>query len=138
MLEKGHFFDTAIAGYLAKRGLVQKGSKLFGKAFESFIFHELKTFSAYSRKFFDIAYWRTAGGVKVDFILGQHKVAIEVKATERTRYEHTKGLVSIMKDYDVKKRIIVSLEQRARVLENGIEILPWKSFCKKLWKGEII
>lgn len=135
---KWYFFDTAIAGFLAKRGYVVPGSELFGKAFESFIYHELRAYSIYSGKHFNIAYWRTAGGVEVDFILGEHQVALEVKATKRVRPDHIKSLCSIADDYTFKKRIVVTLDAPPRRMENGIEVMPWREFCRQLWNGEII
>ncbi len=135
---KWYFLDAAVAGHLARRGHIVPGSELFGKAFESFVCHELRTYAAYSRKHFDIAYWRTAGGVEVDFVLGTHTVAIEVKAVPQARAEHARSLVSIADEYTFKRRLLVTLDSVPRLLESGIEVLPWREFCSRLWAGEVI
>jgi len=135
---KWYFFDPAVAGHLAKRGPVTPGSEMFGRAFEHFVQHELRAYAAYSGKHFDIAYWCTAGGVEVDFVLGRHEVAIEVKATTHAHDHHARSLVSIADDYTCRKRLLVTLDPRPRLLSSGIMVVPWREFCGRLWSGDII
>ncbi len=135
---KWYFFDPAIAGCLARRGVVMQGSAMFGHAFEHFIHHELRAYAAYSGKHFDIAYWRTAGGAEVDFILGRHEAAIEVKATTHAHDQHARGLVAIGADYTCGQRLLVTLDPRPRLLSCGIMVLPWREFCARLWAGEVV
>ncbi len=135
---KWYFFDAAVAGCLAKRGHVVPGSALFGKAFESVIYHELRAYSAYSGKHFEIAYWRTAGGVEVDFVLGAHEVAVEVKAVPHVRPDHTRSLQTIADEYAFRRRMVVSLDRQRRILEHGVEVMPWQEFCAELWAGGIM
>jgi predicted AAA+ superfamily ATPase len=135
---KWYFFDAAIAGFLSKRGRVTPGSELFGKAFESFMHHELRAYAAYSGKHFGMAYWRTAGGVEVDFVLGAHEVALEVKATPHARADHARSLQSIAEEYTFKRRIMVTLDPVPRRMENGVEVVPWREFCRRLWAGEVL
>lgn len=135
---KWYFFDAAVAGFLAKRGRVVPGSELFGKAFESLIHHELRAYAEYSGKHFDIAYWRTAGGVEVDFVLGVHEVAVEVKATPHARAEHARSLVAIADEYTFKRRMLVTLDAAPRRMENGVEVVPWREWCRRLWAGEVV
>jgi len=42
-------------------------------------------------KDFTISYWRTASQLEIDFILGEHEIAIEVKATNNVTFRHLKG-----------------------------------------------
>ena len=75
-------------------------------------------------------------GIEVDFILG-HQVAIEVKAVERVRPQHLKGLEQFGLEHpQCQTRILVCLEARARKLESGILILPVLEFLRRLWDGE--
>ena len=136
---KFYFRDLGVVNHLARRGRIEPGSELFGKAFENWIFHELSVHSRYSEKFYDLTHWRLTTGVEVDFILGLADVAIEVKAKERITSNDLKGLIELEKEYPgVKHRIVVSLEPRARLTEKGIQILPYQKFLDELWLGRWI
>lgn len=134
---KFYFFDIGIANYLLKRGRIEMGSESFGKAFEHFIYHEIYAHSKYSDVNYPICYWRTASQIEVDFILGDHEVAIEVKSTEMVTPRHIKGLKSFADEYPVKKLIVVSNDPYPRQFDN-ITVLPWKIFLDQLWAGDII
>jgi predicted AAA+ superfamily ATPase len=73
----------------------------------------------------------------VDFILGDHEVAIEVKSTNEAQLRHIGGLKTFAEDYTVKKLILVSNDLYPRMLGNVL-VLPWKNFLQQLWNGEII
>lgn len=134
---KFYFFDIGIANYLLKRGRIEMGSESFGKALEHFIYLELYAHSKYSDLNYLISYWRTASQIEVDFILGDHEVAIEVKSSNMVTLRHIKGLKSFADEYQVKKLIVVSNDPYPRKIEN-VDILPWNLFLDKLWAGEII
>jgi len=99
---------------------------------------EITAYASYSEVFFPIAYWRTASGFEVDFIMGDHEIAIEVKSAKTARAAHLKGLRRLKEEYAVRRSILVSLDLKPRKTEDNIEILPWKIFLEKLWGGEII
>lgn len=134
---KFYFFDIGIANFLLKRKNIVQGSELFGRAFEHFILQELIAHRHYSGLEYEIAYWRTASGLEVDFILGDHQVAIEVKGVPEVKSHHTRGLRAFYEEYKPKKRIIVSLDPKPRLV-SGIDILPFDVFLKELWSGKII
>ena len=134
---KFYFFDLGITNFLLKRGKIQLGGESFGKAFEHFIMQELTAYSHYSGKKFPVSYWRTASQLEVDFILGEHEVAIEVKSSKNVSLQHLVGLKAFREEYNVKRAIVVSLDPRPRLTDN-IHILPWKDFLNKLWNGDII
>jgi predicted AAA+ superfamily ATPase len=134
---KFYYFDTGIAGFLLKRGRIEFGSEAFGKAFEHFIYLELDAHSHYSDINYPVYYWRTASQIEVDFILGDHEVAIEVKSTNLVNPRHLKGLKSFAEEYNVKKAIVVSTDPYPRMIDN-ISVMPWKVFLEQLWGGGII
>jgi predicted AAA+ superfamily ATPase len=134
---KFYFFDIGIANYLLKRGKIERGSEAFGKAFEHFIYHEIYVHSSYSNLNYQISYWRTASQLEIDFVLGDHEVAIEVKATENANSRHLSGLRKFAEEYTVKKLILISNDPFPRQIDD-ILILPWNIFIQKLWAGEII
>ena len=134
---KFYYFDVGIANYLLKRGQIAFGSEAFGSAFEHFIYQELNAHSHYSDLDYAISYWRTTSQIEVDFILGNHEVAIEVKATNNVQSRHLKGLRSFSEEYAVNKLIVVSNDPQMRILDT-ITVMPWELFLQKLWNGEII
>ena len=135
---KFFFFDLAPVIYLTRRGKVTPGSEIFGRAFEHYIWMELCAHASYCEIFYPISYWRTTSGFEVDFVLGEHEIAIEVKSTEFARSHHLKGLRRFKEEYNVKRSILVSLDPTARRMEDNIEILPWRIFLKQLWSGEVM
>ncbi|MDD5066828.1 MAG: AAA family ATPase [bacterium] len=134
---KFYMFDIGAVSYLTKRGLVEPGSELFGKAFEHFIYCELAAHSAYSGLFYPVSYWRTASQFEVDFILGEHEVAVEVKASAFINENHLRGMKAFQEEYPARHYLIVSLDPKPRRIKN-IEVLPWPVFLERLWSGRII
>ena len=134
---KFYYFDLAIANHLLKRDKIVSKSESFGKAFEHFIYQELWAHSGYSGLNYPLTYWRTASQFEVDFILGDHQVAVEVKSTDMAAPHHLKGLSAFAEEYKVKELILVSLDPRPRKIYN-ITILPWKIFLERLWSGDLI
>ena len=46
---------------------------------------------------------------------------------------HLKGLKALREEYTVKNLFLICLEDEARVIEGGIQILPWRVFLHKMW-----
>ncbi len=135
---KFYFFDLTPVIHLSHRGKIEPGSELFGRAFEHFIWMEITAHSSYSELFYPLAFWRTSAGLEVDFILGDHEISIEVKATASANSSHLKGLRRFKEEYSTRRSILVSLDSNPRNTEDQIEILPWEIFLKQLWEGEVI
>ena len=136
---KFYFADVGVVNHLAKRGRMEPGSALFGKAFESWVRHELRAYSSYRERFFDLSYWRLASGIEVDFVVDDMVAAVEAKATARVKSDELNGLRQIRIDHPkVKERFVVSLEPKPRVTEDGIVVLPWRVFVERLWRDELI
>jgi len=135
---KFYFSDVGIVNFLAKRGDIQQGSELFGKAFENWCFHELNAYNMYNEAFADFFYWRLAGGTEVDFIINDMEIAIEAKASAKISAQHLKGLRSLIVDHpNVGRRIIICNETKLRITEDNIEIVPAEVFAAMLWDGEL-
>jgi predicted AAA+ superfamily ATPase len=120
-----------------KRGKIEMGSEAFGNSFEHFIYQELCAHSKYSDKNYPISFWRTTSQMEVDFILGDHEVALEVKGTDNVQTRHLKGLKNFSEEYTVKKKIIVSNDPVERKI-GDLTVMPWSLFLNHLWAGEII
>jgi predicted AAA+ superfamily ATPase len=134
---KFYYFDIGLTNDLLKRGRIAMGSESFGKVFEHFIYHEIYAHSRYSGLNYQISYWRTTSQLEVDFVLGDHEVAVEVKATSNANSRHFRGLNSFAEEYTVKKLIMVSNDTYPRQV-NNITVLPWRIFLEKLWAGEVL
>ena len=134
---KFFFFDTAIANYFLKRKSIEFGSEAIGRAFEHYLYHELYAHSQYSGIRYPISYWRTASQIEIDFVLGEHEIAIEVKSNQQIIPRHLKGLKSFAEEYPAKQLILVSNDPYHRKIDQ-ITAMPWNLFLDKLWAGEII
>ena len=135
---KFYFADVGVVNRLARRGQLLPGSELYGKAFESWVFHELSAWVSYREFEGGLSYWRLASGTEVDFVLGDMEVAIEAKSSERIHRDYLKGLRSLAEDHPgVRRRVVVCRESKARITDDGIEILPAADFVGRLWSGEL-
>lgn len=135
---KFYFFDLGVVNHLARRGRLEPGSELFGKAFENWVFHELSCYRDYQRPDLKLSYWRLASGTEVDFILGEMDVALEAKASSRINDDHFKGLRAVSEDHKrVRRRIVVCLEKSPRRTADGIEIWPVQTFLQALSENSL-
>ena len=134
---KFYYFDVGIANYLRNRRNIQLGSVDFGHAFEHFIIQELIAYLGYNEKEEKLFYWHTSSGYEVDVIIGDGRIAIEIKATEEIQSRHLKGLKAFQEEFTGCRLIAVSFDSRHRIT-NGVEVYPAVDFLKKLWNHEII
>ncbi len=133
------FADVAVVNLLARRGKVEPGSELFGKAFENWVHHELAAYAHYSGQFHELSYWRLTTGVEVDFIIDDMMCAVEAKASRSVTSDHLRGLRELSREHPrVKKRFVVSLDTQLRRTEDGIEVLPYTVFMQRLWQGDLL
>lgn len=134
--DKFYLFDVGVANYLARRR-PSLGSSDFGKAFEHYIFMELRAYQAYRAPDLDLSFWRTASGYEIDFIAGNLELAIEAKGASRVHDGDLRGLRALAEEHRVGRRVVVCLEPAPRRLDDGIEVLPWRTFLQRLWDGDL-
>jgi len=130
---KYYFFDIGVAANLQGRKFIP-GTPEFGEAFETYLFHELRSYSDYVSAE-SLSYWRATTGFEVDFILGDH-TAIEVKAKENISPQDLKSLRVLAEEKKLKRYLCVSFETRTRTVD-GITILPYRKFLDDLWSGTL-
>lgn len=136
---KFYLFDVGIANLLAKRTITDLQGANAGHAFEHFILMELLAYRGINDLDFDISYWRTKNGLEVDFVLGNAKIAIEIKISPTPRKQDLRGLNAFAHDYKPEHTIVVCPAHRERLItDNGqdIIILPWQEFLEKLWNNQ--
>ncbi len=134
---KFYYFDVGIVNFLLKRGRMEAGGEIFGKAFEHFIFQELTAHREYTKLQYPLSFWRTSSGIEVDFVLGDAEIALEVKGTREVQPHQLKGLLGFQEECRPRRSIVVSLDPRPR-RSGDIEILPWPIFLQELWSGKIM
>jgi predicted AAA+ superfamily ATPase len=129
---KYYFFDVGVVSMLQGRKF-RPGTPEFGEAFETYLMHELTSYSDYVSGE-DLSYWRSTSGFEVDFIIGDH-TAVEVKAKENLSAADLKPLRALVEERKLKRYLCVSLEPRKRRFED-MTVLPYKDFLEALWNGE--
>jgi predicted AAA+ superfamily ATPase len=136
---KFYFADVGIVNHLARRGRLVPGGELIGRAFENWVFHELSAYRAYRGFAFDLSYWRLGSGIEVDFVVDDMQMAIEAKAARHVHSDHLRALRELARDHPrVRARAVVSLDERPRRTEDGIDILPARLFAERLWANDLI
>jgi len=133
---KFYYFDVGIVNYLLKRDTITQGTEAFGHAFEHLIIQELIAYLGYTFSAEKLTYWRTSGGYEVDCIIGNGRVAIEMKSCNEVKSRHTKGLKAFQEDFPQARLIVVSLDKYKRAM-GDVEIFPVIEFLSELWNGKI-
>lgn len=108
-----------------------------GRASEHIVWMELRAFLAYREPDLPFAYWRSASGFEVDFVLGDRTTGHrgEKRPCPRIRL---KGLSALSDDGPVAQRVVVSLENEGRVLTDRhgpVTSLPLVQFVERLGGG---
>lgn len=134
---KFYFFDTGVTRTLAAIESIDRNSNLYGKAFEQFIWMELRAYLAYSeRTARELTYWRSRYGHEVDFLVGE-ELAIEVKATATLSNRDLKGLQALSEEGVFKQLYLVSHDPLPAKRGN-IHCLPWTTFLDELWSAKLL
>lgn len=133
---KFYFFDIGVRNTLAEIDVIPKNTDEYDRAFEHFIFQELRAFLSYKRIFKKLSYWQAYNGQEVDFIIGDD-IAIEVKATSNPTEKHLKGLKALQEENICKKYYLVCNTEYS---ENSgdIQIINYKKFLKELYTDKVI
>ena len=132
-----YYFDVGITNHLLQKRNLKQGSPEYGKAFKQFIIQELFAYASYMAIEPGLSYWRTASGYEVDAVLGDARVAIEIKSSQEIHSHHLKGLKAFAEEHSGSRTIVVSNERNKRIM-GKIEVFPVEEFLRKLWKGSII
>ena len=129
---KFYYFDIGVANHLLHRKELVRGSADYGHAFEHLVIQEIYTWLQYTHSEEELSYWHTYTGIEVDAVIGDARVAIEIKSAEEIQRRHLKGLKAFADEYPESRRILVSLDKLSRTID-GIECLYVLDFFKTLW-----
>lgn len=133
---KFYYFDVAIPNHLLHRTPLQRGTDIYGHTLEHFVIQELRAYLSYRRSDKSLSYWHTSDNkYEVDAVIGDADVAIEVKSSTYVSSTDTKGLRAFSEEHPRAKLILLSLEERPRMM-NDIELWPVEQFLQRLWQGK--
>jgi predicted AAA+ superfamily ATPase len=133
---KFYFFDVGVVNSLTGRKNILRKTKEYGDNLEHFVFLELQAYKFYKQPELNLSFWGVPQKGEIDFILNE-EIAIEVKATHQAAKKHFHGFELFSKNNNVKRKILVCLEQYPRKV-NDIEIMPVADFLENLWNEQII
>jgi predicted AAA+ superfamily ATPase len=106
---KFYFFDTGVYRAVRPRGPLDAPEQIDGAALESLVFQELRATVHNLGLGYDLYYWRTSGGMEVDFVLYGPRgiVAFEVKRKRRLSGHDLRGLRGFLDDYPMAKAFVL-------------------------------
>lgn len=130
---KFYFFDTGVFQSLRPKGPLDRPEEIAGAALEGLVAQHLRAWNAYQNDRYEIFFWRSRGGIEVDFVLyGKDGIyAIEVKNTNRIRPEDLRALIEFRKDYPKSKTIFLYRGEE-KLLIDQVLCLPCEMFLKRL------
>jgi predicted AAA+ superfamily ATPase len=136
---KFFFFDAGVVRGLTGRLHDRVGDDERGSLLETYVLHELRAHIELAGCGGQLSYWRTPAGVEVDFVWhrARRAVGIEVKASQRWRPEHARGLRELVAAGVVQRGVAAYLG-RARLRDGDIDVLPLDEFLSRLAAGDII
>lgn len=132
-----YFFDVGITNYLTGRYHLAPKTPEYGHAFEHLILQEIVAYLGYKDCEEKLTYWHTYDNIEVDAIIGDARVAIEIKSTEMVQTVHKKGLAEFAKEHPNARQILVSRDRISR-RSGDVDLYYATDFLQALWKGEII
>ena len=127
-----YYFDIGVANHLLHRKELVRGTIDYGHAFEHLVIQELVAWLHYTHSEEELSYWRTYTNIEVDAVLGDARVAIEIKSVEEVLPRHLRGLKAFADEHPQSRRIVVSLDFINRNID-GIECIYAGDFFKRLW-----
>lgn len=132
-----YYFDVGIANHLTKRYHLAPRTPEYGHAFEHLIMQEIAAYLGYTNSDEELTYWHTYENLEVDAVIGDARVAIEIKSKEHIDHDDKKGVTEFAKEHPDTRQIIVSRDRISR-RSGDVDLYYVTDFFKALWTGEII
>ena len=93
-----YYFDVGVANYLMHRHQLEPGTPEYGHAFEHLVMQEIIAYLGYKGELDQLSYWHAYTGEEVDAVIGDARIAIEMKSTEDVQRKHLSGLKDFSPD----------------------------------------
>jgi predicted AAA+ superfamily ATPase len=136
---KFYLFDTGVFKALRPKGPLDNPHEIGGAALEGLVYQHLRAWNDYRGKPFEIYFWRSKGGVEVDFILygatGIH--AIEVNNSARIRPGDLRPLREFKKDYP-KSQVLLLYRGKERIERDEVLCVPCEEYLRTLIPGNVL
>ena len=132
-----YYFDVGIANHLTKRYHLAPRTPEYGHAFEHLIIQEIRAYLGYTGSEEELTYWHTYENLEVDAVIGDARVAIEIKSTDHVNHDDKKSVTEFAKEHPETKQILVSRDRISR-RSGDVDLYYVTDFFKALWAGEII
>lgn len=129
---KFYYFDIGVANHLLHRKELVRGTPEYGHAFEHLVIQEIYAWLHYTHSEEELSYWRTYTGMEVDAIIGDARVAIEIKSVEEVMPKHLKGLKAFGEEHPQSRKIVVSFDKINRRI-GDVESIYVMDFFKEMW-----
>lgn len=144
---KFYWFDAGVARAAAGLGFDTVDRTWLGTALETLIYHELRVYNQTQQKHRPLAFYRTASGVEIDFVIETRKrggaspphiVCLEVKLAERwdRQWERPMRALQELRGIHVDRMIGVYMGERVYQYED-VDVLPLPDFLRQLHQGEV-
>jgi len=144
---KFYWFDPGVARAAAGLLFEPLDRTWKGWALETLVFHELRVYNEVRRKHRPIAYYRTAAGTEVDFVIETRRrqpgvrsslVCIEVKLAERWDRSFDRAMRDLAKQTGIEvKRLIGVYTGSRRYRFEDVEVIPLVEFFRELHEGSV-
>ncbi len=130
---KFYLFDPGVFRALRPKGPLDRPEEIDGAALEGLVAQQLRAFIDYSENKYELFFWRTVGGVEVDFVLyGENGIwAIEVKNEKKVHPAELKPLKAFLQDYPIAKALFLYRGDEKREIDN-ILCMPVETFLREL------
>lgn len=138
---KFFFFDPGVVRALAGRAAYPVSHEERGHLLETLMLNEIRCFLSYSKRHYKIHFWRNHNGIEVNLVCetAEGFVAAEIKASARWEKRYSRGLQRMRAELGERlvKSYGIYLGDREAVWDD-VQILPARSFLKRLWNGEVM
>lgn len=130
---KFYYFDAGVYQSIRPKGILDRPEEIAGAAFEGLVYQHLLAWSSYRGRGDQVYFWRSRGGVEVDFVVyGESEfLAIEVKHSDQFDRKSLKALTEFKSDYP-ESRCLFVYRGKERFEREGVLVLPAEDFLKSL------
>lgn len=106
---KFYYFDTGVYRAIRPKGPLDSTEEIDGPGLETLFLQHLRAYNDYLRLGYQFYYWRTRGGVEVDFIAYGERglLAFEIKRKSNYNKSDLTGLREFHKDYPLAKCYLI-------------------------------
>ena len=136
---KFYLFDTGLVRAITERLRDPLSDLEVGKLLETHLLHELRVAISYQNSGGELSYWRSSGGLEIDFIWtrGDAIVAIEVKSSRKWKREYSRALKNLKKLRPTAQCYGIYRGQSV-LKDSGVNIVPCSHFLSELHAGNIL